>query len=94
MNRKYLYYIISGIIYALSVWIIGKYFINDFLGPLVCGVPCIGIGFLIGAIIDTYISLQYPSFLYTPFNDLRKYAGFPLHGARYRAAKPGERARF
>lgn len=75
MNRKYLYLTVSLIIYALGVWIIIKYFINELSEALVCGLPCIVLGLLIGAVIDGYISSLYPDFLYTPFADLRKWTG-------------------
>lgn len=78
MNRKYFYYIICFITFVVSTLIIGLFLVNDPFVALFCGTFCIILGYFISSAIDGYISSRHPDFLYTTYEDLRKYASLRL----------------
>lgn len=71
MNRQLLYWIVSLTIYFLSAYLIWKYFVHEFLGGIICALPFVFIGNLLGEVLDEYISSRYPGFLYTPYDEKR-----------------------
>lgn len=74
MDRKYLYWGMAIASYFVSVWIIAVYFTHDIAGGLLCAIPCLMFGLLIGRAVDRWVSSAYPDALYTSYKDMRSLA--------------------
>ncbi len=53
-------------IYAVSAYIISRYFTHDVVGAILCAIPCFLIGLVVASAVDRYLSSRFPGFVYTP----------------------------
>lgn len=74
MKRKNLYIGVSIVTYAVSAYVISRYFVHEAFGAMICATPCILIGLLLASVFDSYLTSSYPGFLYTPYEDRVKMA--------------------